>query len=263
MRLGCPQFVSDLLPAEDGLYSLGLDLRRWKNAYLKERLGVGDVVSDMQRVRIAEPTDSVILPTSLYYYLIYATFGSTKLGKALSALYGMLCGGAFDLDGYGLTNLRGLYFSVTTRNTNSNSASISTINVIEAGHFFSSITGAVNVTNRNFFKPTTTGIPAGVSIQTQRGLYIPNLHASDGATNIGVDIDNQTYGTTRKLLRAKGTSQSNLEIDADDPPNLGSDVEAESAVLISFNENGTPTLRKVRWKQQNQLTTTDKVLVAA
>jgi len=70
MRRGCPQFVSDLLPASDGLY-LGNDLRRW-NLLLKKILS-GE-----------EPTD--FLDGRLWFYdvdkamyLEVAGYGARKI----------------------------------------------------------------------------------------------------------------------------------------------------------------------------------------
>jgi len=218
---------------------------------------------DSSRVLISELSDTPIAPAGTTYYLINATLAGVKLGKNLSILYGLMCGGTLDLYGFNASQVRGFYFNPTIKNTTSTPVTVTTFDAMLLNPIITG-TGPMTITSRNYIRVQGgSPVPSQTSIQYQRGLYIQDLQTSPGATNVALDIENQTQGTIRKLLRAKGTTQSNLEIDADDPPDLMSPTEAESAILISFTEDSVPTVRKVRWKQQDQLVATDKVLVAA
>jgi len=87
------------------------------------------------------------------------------------------------------------------------------------------------------------------------------------ATHCGLRITDITAGTNKYLIWAgpnvpSATGLTNLRLDAGNPPNAASTTEGDSQLYLTFNENGTLVMRQLRWRQQNQLGATDKVLIA-
>ncbi|KKL09670.1 hypothetical protein LCGC14_2563560, partial [marine sediment metagenome] len=52
-----------------------------------------------------------------------------------------------------------------------------------------------------------------------------------------------------------------LRCDGANPPDAGLATEGDSPVWLLWMENGTLTSRRLRWRQQNQLNATDRVLI--
>ncbi len=119
------------------------------------------------------------------------------------------------------------------------------------------------VTERTFLKTGGENLSGAVNITTLRGLWLNNWNSTAGVygTVVGVDVDKILAGTTRYLMRLTGPTTSNMRVDGTDPINLGSATNAQAAVLVAFNENGTVTLRTAQWKQQSTLAAADKVMI--
>ncbi len=98
---------------------------------------------------------------------------------------------------------------------------------------------------------------------THVGLDVDDLGHANFATTIGVRIANQTASPTARLIEALGLTNTNLRVNAADPPDAALATEGDSAIYLAWMENGAVNLRQLRWRQQNQLGATDKVLIAA
>jgi len=98
---------------------------------------------------------------------------------------------------------------------------------------------------------------------THVGLDVDDLGHANFATTIGVRIANQTASPAARLIEALGLTNTNLRVNAADPPDAALATEGDSAIHLAWMENGAVNLRQLRWRQQNQLGATDKVLIAA
>ena len=83
------------------------------------------------------------------------------------------------------------------------------------------------------------------------------------ATATGLIIGDQTGAGTRRLIEA-GPATPNLRLEAGAPSNPGAGL-GRSQLLLSFNENGVVSLRRVQWKNPDatgHMAAADKILVA-
>jgi len=252
------------LPALDDACSIGdyVNSRRWKNGFFSGRLGIGADPSDSSRLSVADPLGTPINPSgTAYNFTSYSQSGA--LQKALAYFRFAIYAGSIDLNSFAITAaLYGLFFSPTIKNTGGGAVTVASLVGARIAPGMSTGTTGITITTRTLLE-LWAGYATGNTIGTQRGINVLNLSGDPNMTNIGIDIQNQTVGAIRILLRAMGLSAANLQVDAGDPPNLGSDLEAQTNLLLSFNENGVVTVRRVQWKQQDQLVAADKVLVAA
>jgi hypothetical protein len=92
------------------------------------------------------------------------------------------------------------------------------------------------------------------------GVWVPNIGKSVDATVYGLRVDDQTLGTTRYLAWLGGANP-NLRVDAGTPPDAALATEGDTNIFAAIMENGTVTVRQLRWRQQSSLGATDKVAI--
>ncbi|MDP2674625.1 MAG: hypothetical protein Q8Q00_06940 [Dehalococcoidia bacterium] len=116
--------------------------------------------------------------------------------------------------------------------------------------------------------PIYQSLPAGTVITTSIGAQIGNYGANAKVVDvIGLEIADTTLNTGfTRLLELGGTlgTLPNLRLEGRAPTNPGAGL-GRSQLLLSFNENGTVTLRRVEWKNPDatgHMAAADKVLVA-
>lgn len=250
------------MPDSTDSRSIGLPSRRWLNADFSGRLGVGIDPLDYSRLTLGEPASGDIAPPGDTYNMIYGTWNSAKLQKHLSIVRALLLTGALDVNGWPLDFFYGLFFAPVFTNKSLADTYLANIEGVRVSLGTTAPVGALAISNRTCFRAVALAPQAGVTVGTQRGVHVGALAGTPDTINIGIDVMNITTGATRILLRLLGLSGANLQVDAGDPPNLGSPTEAQTNLLLSFNENGTVTVRQVEWKEQSSLVATDKVLVA-
>ena len=279
--------MSDLLPAVPGLF-LGSDEKPWDGSKLKFPTGnpdldawylmltggvlTGDLRIDARLFFNASPTTTYrmlvqeafesLLPNVPSYYFLGISPNASYIVRNMTTLAFLCSSGMVDMGEFNITNYQGLIFQPMVK-ANFGDRTITEANSIFVSGAFWAATGSLAITRRNLLKITASGNWIGTAtVATQRGIWITALAATANALNIGIDIDNITSGLTRILLRAKGLSGDNVRVEAGDPADLASPTKAESQFLVSFNENGTVSVRRIKWKQQDQLVATDKVLIA-
>lgn len=101
------------------------------------------------------------------------------------------------------------------------------------------------------------------TVTKSTGIKIKNTGHARVTDAISLDIDDITAGTGVRYLIQAGPATPNLRLLANAPPNAGSATEGDSQLFLAWNENGTVNLRRVRWREQSALGSTDKVLIAA
>ena len=92
------------------------------------------------------------------------------------------------------------------------------------------------------------------------GVWIANVSKSIDTTVYGIRVDDQTLGVNRYLAWFGGANP-NLRVDAGTPPDAALTTEGDTNIWAAIMENGTVTVRQLRWRQQSSLGATDKVAI--
>jgi len=236
----------------------------WKNKPITfaSRFGVGIDPLTYSRLTLGELASGDIYPVNLEYNMIWASWNSAKLQAHASYLRALLMGGVLDVNGVPMDYFYGLFFAPTFTNKSVTPATIIGIEGVRSSLGTTTPTSSLEIQSRTCFRAVALAPQTGVTIGTQRGILVGALAGNPTVANVGIDVMNISAGATRILLRLLGLSGANLQVDAGDPESLGSDVEAQTNLLLSFNENGVVTVRRVQWKKQSELLSDDNVMVA-
>ncbi len=113
-----------------------------------------------------------------------------------------------------------------------------------------------------------TGSIVGTNLTCTRfnTLWAEFVGSSQVTDMTGLRISDITAGTQKVLIWAgpnvpSSTGVTNLRLDAGNPTDAASATEGDSQLYLTFMENGSLAMLNVRWRQNDQLGASDKVLI--
>lgn len=158
------------------------------------------------------------------------------------------------------SNIRGLFFTAGVGG-GGGGAVVSELTAARVLYAILSFTGTLTAgTGIRVVRPIILAGAPSVTLST--GIHIEDVSRPSVVDGVSLSINDITQGSGyRRLIDAGPTASRNLRLEANAPSNPGAGL-GRAQLLLSFNENGTISLRRIEHKAGNALGADDKVLVA-